>query len=144
MRTEHPSNRLLTATGIAIWIAAIGRACSRQSWNPALRADADALLFSVKSFGAAMLAYYIALRAGLPKPSWAILTVYIVSQNSAGASLSRGVYRFAGTVVGAVATVAIIPFFVNDPAGSACASTSLCSTAPRVPMPSFCPATPPA
>ncbi|PWC57456.1 fusaric acid resistance protein [Azospirillum sp. TSH7] len=115
MRTEHPSNRLVTATGIAIWIATIGRACSRQSWPPALRADADALLFSVKSFAAAMLAYYFALRVGLPKPSWAILTVYIVSQNSAGASLSRGVYRFAGTVVGAVATVAIIPFFVNDP-----------------------------
>ncbi|MCM8735640.1 FUSC family protein [Azospirillum sp. A1-3] len=102
MRTEPPSNRLVTATGIAIWI-------------PALRADADALLFSVKCFAAAMLAYYFALRLGLPKPSWAILTVYIVSQNSAGASLSRGVYRFAGTVVGAVATVAIIPFFVNDP-----------------------------
>lgn len=75
----------------------------------------DALLFSAKSFAAAMLAYYIALRAGVPKPSWAIVTVYIVSQNSAGASLSRGVYRFAGTIVGAVATVAIIPRFVNDP-----------------------------
>ncbi|WP_434620347.1 FUSC family protein [Azospirillum sp. B2RO_4] len=80
-----------------------------------LRADADALLFSVKSFAAAMLAYYIALRAGLPKPYWAILTVYIVSQSSAGASLSRGVYRFAGTVVGAAATVAIVPCFVNVP-----------------------------
>ncbi|CAO3356562.1 FUSC family protein [Azospirillum melinis] len=98
MRTHSPSNRLLTATGIAL-----------------LRTDADALLFSAKSFAAAMLAYYIALRAGVPKPSWAIVTVYIVSQNSAGASLRRGVYRFAGTIVGAVATVAIIPCFVNDP-----------------------------
>ncbi|WP_348770326.1 FUSC family protein [Azospirillum sp. TSH64] len=91
-------NRFLTATGIAL-----------------LRSDADALLFSAKSFAAAMLAYYIALRAGVPKPSWAIVTVYIVSQNSAGASLGRGVYRFAGTIVGAVATVAIVPCFVNDP-----------------------------
>nr|WP_255542626.1 FUSC family protein [Azospirillum sp. INR13] len=82
---------------------------------PVLRADADALLFSAKSFAAAMLAYYIALRTGVPKPSWAIVTVYIVSQNSAGASLSRGVYRFVGTIGGAVATVAIIPCFVNDP-----------------------------
>lgn len=98
MRTHHPSNRLLTATGIAL-----------------LRTDADALLFSAKSFAAAMLAYYIALRAGVPKPSWAIVTVYIVSQTSAGASLSRGVYRFAGTIVGAAATVAIVPCFVNDP-----------------------------
>ncbi|WP_324695218.1 FUSC family protein [Novosphingobium sp. RL4] len=77
--------------------------------------DADAVLFSVKSFAAAMLAYYIALRIGLPKPFWAIVTVYIVSQTSVGASLSRGVYRFAGTIAGAVATVAIVPNFVNDP-----------------------------
>lgn len=80
-----------------------------------MKADADALLFSAKSFAAAMLAYYIALRIGLPKPYWAILTVYIVSQTSAGASLSRGVYRLAGTIAGAIATVAIVPNFVNDP-----------------------------
>lgn len=62
-----------------------------------------------------MLAYYIALRIGLPKPSWAIVTVYIVSQPSAGASLSRGVYRFIGTVAGALATIIIIPHFASDP-----------------------------
>ncbi|MBK1840441.1 FUSC family protein [Azospirillum sp. YIM B02556] len=115
MRTEPPSNRLFAVAGIAIRIAALGRAWSLPSRMPVLRADVDALLFSAKSFAAAMLAYYIALRAGVPKPSWAIVTVYIVSQNSAGASLSRGVYRFVGTVVGAVATVAIIPAFVNEP-----------------------------
>ena len=83
--------------------------------SPALRADADALLFSAKTFAAAMLAYYIALRIGLPRPSWAIITAYLVSQTSAGASLSRGVYRLAGTLVGAAATVAIIPTFVSEP-----------------------------
>jgi len=83
--------------------------------SPDMKADADAILFSAKSFTAAMLAYYIALRIGLPKPYWAIVTVYVVSQNSAGASLSRGVYRFAGTLIGAVATVLIVPNFVNDP-----------------------------
>src|SRR5690606_3936940 len=82
---------------------------------PTIKADADAILFSAKSFAAAMLAYYISLRIGLPKPFWAIVTVYIVSQTSAGASFSRGVYRFAGTFVGAIATVAIVPNFVNDP-----------------------------
>ena len=111
MRFEHPSSRFFAIKGIA----AIGRAWPLRPRMPVLRADAEALLFSAKSFAAAMLAYYVALRAGVPKPSWAIVTVYIVSQNSAGASLSRGVYRFAGTVVGAVATVAIIPCFVNDP-----------------------------
>jgi uncharacterized membrane protein YccC len=83
--------------------------------TPSMVADADAVLFSAKSFAAAMLAYYISLRIGLPKPFWAIVTVYIVSQTSAGASFSRGVYRFAGTFVGAIATVAIVPNFVNDP-----------------------------
>jgi uncharacterized membrane protein YccC len=83
--------------------------------TPTMKADADAIVFSAKSFAAAMLAYYISLRIGLPKPFWAIITVYIVSQTSAGASFSRGVYRFAGTFIGAIATVAIVPNFVNDP-----------------------------
>ncbi len=96
-------------------LAAILRAGSSFLKAPALKADAEALLFSVKSFAAAMLAYGMALHIGLDKPYWAIVTVYIVSQNSAGASLGRGVYRFAGAVVGAVATVAIVPNFVNDP-----------------------------
>jgi uncharacterized membrane protein YccC len=87
----------------------------RQLRNPALQAERDALLFSAKSFAAAMLAYYIALRIGLPRPYWSVLTVYIVSQTSAGASLSRGVYRLAGTIIGAVATVAIVPAFVSHP-----------------------------
>lgn len=62
-----------------------------------------------------MLAYYIALSIGLERPSWAIITVYIVSQTSVGASLSRSLYRLAGTVVGAGATVLIVPAFVNMP-----------------------------
>jgi|TARA_R100001126_G_scaffold43909_1_gene24908 uncharacterized membrane protein YccC len=83
--------------------------------SPTLKIDANAILFSAKTFIAAMLAYYISLRIGLPRPFWAIITVYIVSQTSAGASLSRGVYRFAGTFIGAIATVAIVPNFVNEP-----------------------------
>ncbi len=96
-------------------IAAMLKAGTLFLRTPAIKADADAILFSVKSSAAAMLAYYISLRIGLPKPFWAIVTVYIVSQTSAGASLSRGVYRFAGTLVGAIATVMIVPNFVNDP-----------------------------
>lgn len=83
--------------------------------SPALLSDANALRYSVRSFAAAMLAYYIALSIGLERPSWAIITVYIVSQTSVGASLSRSLYRLAGTVVGAGATVLIVPTFVNMP-----------------------------
>jgi hypothetical protein len=81
----------------------------------ALRNDAGALIYSAKSFAAAMLAYYLALSIGLERPSWAIITVYIVSQTSVGASLSRSLYRLAGTVAGASATVVIVPAFANTP-----------------------------
>ncbi|MEQ1404999.1 FUSC family protein [Neorhizobium sp. Rsf11] len=110
MNTAQPVNTHSSKAGAATLQA--GTSFLR---TPALKADADAILFSAKSFAAAMLAYYISLRIGLPKPFWAIVTVYIVSQTSAGASLSRGVYRFAGTLLGAIATVAIVPNFVNDP-----------------------------
>ncbi|WP_234081340.1 FUSC family protein [Enterobacter quasiroggenkampii] len=83
--------------------------------HPALRNDAGALIYAAKSFAAAMLAYYLALSIGLGRPSWAIITVYIVSQTSVGASLSRSLYRLAGTIVGASATVLIVPTFANTP-----------------------------
>lgn len=83
--------------------------------HPALRNEAGALIYAAKSFAAAMLAYYIALSIGLERPSWAIITVYIVSQTSVGASLSRSLYRLAGTIVGASATVLIVPTFANTP-----------------------------
>lgn len=83
--------------------------------SPSLLSDAHALLYSVRSFAAAMLAYYVALAIGLERPSWAIITAYIVSQTSVGASLSRSLYRLAGTVAGAGATVLIVPTFVNTP-----------------------------
>mgnify|MGYP001030043514 CR=1 FL=1 len=82
---------------------------------PALLSDASALLYAARSFAAAMLAYYIALSIGLDRPSWAIITVYIVSQTSVGASLSRSLYRLSGTLVGAAATVWIVPTFANMP-----------------------------
>lgn len=110
MMTSPPGNTVLSKAS-----AVLLHAGSNILRTPTMKADADAILFSVKSFAAAMLAYYIALRIGLPKPFWAIVTVYIVSQTSAGASLSRGVYRFAGTGIGAIATVIIVPNFVNDP-----------------------------
>ncbi|MCW2484440.1 FUSC family protein [Candidatus Symbiopectobacterium sp. NZEC127] len=94
---------------------AVYRRISLLQTPTALLSDANALLYSARSFAAAMLAYYIALSIGLESPSWAIITVYIVSQTSVGASLSRGLYRLVGTLVGAGATVFIVPAFVNMP-----------------------------
>ena len=80
-----------------------------------MKADAEAVLFSVKCFVAAMLAYYIALRIGLTRPYWAVTTSYIVAQPLAGAVLSKALFRLMGTLLGAAAAVALVPTFVNEP-----------------------------
>ncbi|GJD91125.1 FUSC family protein [Methylobacterium hispanicum] len=71
--------------------------------------------FSIKTFGAAMLALFLALWIDLPKPYWAVGTVYITSQVLAGATRSKAVYRIGGTVLGAVLTVALVPNLVDAP-----------------------------
>lgn len=74
-----------------------------------------AALFSLKSYVAAMLALWIALRIGLERPYWAFLTAYIVAQPLAGAVLSKAVFRVIGTAVGAAVTVLMVPTLVNTP-----------------------------
>ncbi len=74
-----------------------------------------AIVFSLKTFAAAMLALVIALWMDLPHPYWAMATVYITSQPLAGATSSKAFYRVLGTLIGAAATVAIVPNLVNAP-----------------------------
>ena len=73
------------------------------------------LIFSAKTFAAAMLALVIALWLDLPRPYWAMATVYITSQPLAGATSSKALYRVLGTLIGATASVAVIPVFVDAP-----------------------------
>ncbi len=72
-------------------------------------------LFSLKTFIAALLAYYIAVSIGLSRPYWAVTTCYIVAQPLVGAMLSKAVFRLVGSVVGAGAAILIVPNFVNAP-----------------------------
>lgn len=72
-------------------------------------------VFAVKSFAAAMLAYWFALLIGLDKPSWAIVTSLIVAQPLAGAVLSKAVFRLIGTFAGASVAVLVVPTLVNAP-----------------------------
>jgi uncharacterized membrane protein YccC len=71
--------------------------------------------FSLKTFGAAMLALFLAFWIDLPNPYWALGTVYITSQVLAGATRSKALYRVLGTLLGAVVTVALVPNLVNAP-----------------------------
>ncbi len=58
-------------------------------------------LFSVKTFIAAMVALYLGLWFELPRPYWAMATVYIVSNPFVGATRSKALYRALGTMIGA-------------------------------------------
>lgn len=71
--------------------------------------------FSLKTFGAGMLALLLAFWIDLPNPYWALGTVYITSQVLAGATRSKALYRVLGTLLGAVVTVALVPNLVNAP-----------------------------
>jgi len=72
-------------------------------------------LFSAKTFLAALLALWVALSLDLSQPYWAMGTVYIVAHPLAGAVTSKAVYRVLGTLIGAVASVALVPNLVDAP-----------------------------
>ena len=74
-----------------------------------------AWLFSFNAFVAGMSALGIALWMDLPRPAWAMMTAYIVSQPLSGALRSRAVYRIAGTFLGATAAVVLMPRLINAP-----------------------------
>src|SRR5271163_3730235 len=73
------------------------------------------MLFSLKCYIGAMLAFYVALSLDLERPYWSIISAYIVSQPLAGAVRSKAFYRICGSFLGAVGTIALIPNFVNAP-----------------------------
>lgn len=82
--------------------------------EPFLVRHAD-LVFALKTFAASMLALVIALAIDLPRPYWAMATVYITSQPLAGATSSKAFFRVMGTLVGATMTVAMVPNLINAP-----------------------------
>ncbi|CDN57440.1 Fusaric acid resistance protein conserved region (plasmid) [Neorhizobium galegae bv. officinalis bv. officinalis str. HAMBI 1141] len=98
------------------------------------------VIFSLKTFLAAMLAYLVAIRFDLPRPFWAISTVYIVAHPLSGAISSKSFYRLLGTLIGGAATIVMVPNLVNEPVllsaviiawVSACTFISLLDRTPR-------------
>ena len=82
--------------------------------EPFLVRHAD-LIFALKTFAASMLALVIAFAMDLPRPYWAMATVYITSQPLAGATSSKAFFRVMGTLVGATMTVALVPNLIDAP-----------------------------
>ncbi|RZT06296.1 Uncharacterized membrane protein YccC [Duganella sp. CF402] len=73
------------------------------------------MLFSLKCFMASMLALYVSLAAGLPRPFWAMMTAYIVASPFSGAVRSKALFRVCGTLIGSTATIFMVPRMANAP-----------------------------
>lgn len=71
--------------------------------------------YGVRTFAASMIALYIALLMQMPRPYWAMATVYIVSSPFVGPTSSKALYRAIGTFTGAAAAVLFVPLFVQTP-----------------------------
>ena len=69
------------------------------------------LLFGLRLWASVSLAYYLAFWLELDTAAWAGLSAAIVCQPRLGASLRKGWFRMIGTVVGAVAIVALTAIF---------------------------------
>ncbi|WP_150295502.1 FUSC family protein [Sphingobium estronivorans] len=82
---------------------------------PTLQLDPQKLLFSMSSLLAAAMTLAIAFSASLPRPWWALLTVYVTAQPMAGAFRPKVFYRLAGIATGAVVTILLVPNLQNSP-----------------------------
>jgi uncharacterized membrane protein YccC len=67
-----------------------------------------AVIFSAKTFAAALIALFISFWLALDEPYWAIMTVFIVAQPDSGLVLAKGFYRLLGTAVGLLVTTALV------------------------------------
>ncbi|MEZ0168656.1 FUSC family protein [Microvirga sp. TS319] len=72
------------------------------------------VLFSVKTFGAAVLALYIAFALDLTQPTWAMLTVFVVSQPIAGMVAAKSLFRAIGTIMGAAVALTLVGAFAQS------------------------------
>ena len=73
------------------------------------------LIFALKTFAAAMLAFYLALLLDMPRPYWAMTSVYVTSNVLTGATSSKAVYRILGTLIGAAGAIILVPNLVDAP-----------------------------
>ncbi|GEN98720.1 hypothetical protein NSE01_05530 [Novosphingobium sediminis] len=77
--------------------------------------DPQKLLFSLSSFLAAAITLAIAFAASMPRPWWALLTVYVTAQPMAGAFRPKVLYRIGGILTGAAMTLLLVPNLQNAP-----------------------------
>lgn len=89
-----------------------------------------AATFAIRTTFTSLLALYLALALQLEDPHWAAMTVWIVAQPTRGMALSKGYFRFLGTLAGAFMAILLIALFDQAPVlflGSFAAWIALCT-----------------
>jgi uncharacterized membrane protein YccC len=84
-------------------------------WQATLAPSLGDLQFALRNMIAGLVALYLAFYFDLEQPQWALTTVFIVGQSTSGMVLAKGVYRLVGTLVGAVASIAMVAVFGQVP-----------------------------
>lgn len=82
-------------------------------WALSLPVQLEPLLFSLKTFAAAMLALVASWELEVTEPQWSVITAYLVSQPLLGAILAKGAFRMVGTIGGALAGVVCVALFAQ-------------------------------
>lgn len=77
--------------------------------------DHQRLLFSLSSYLACVITLGIAFESSMPRPWWALLTVYVTAQPLSGALRPKVSYRLIGIVLGAAVAVLLVPNLQNSP-----------------------------
>lgn len=90
------------------------RAAWREAWRDWARGEGLAWIFVAKTLFASLLALWIAFRLGFDSPRSAMLTVFIVAQPQTGLVLAKSFYRIVGTLVGCLATFALVGLFAQQ------------------------------
>lgn len=83
----------------------------------AARSAGPPLLFGLRVWAAVCLTLFVTFWLELDKPFWAATTAVIVCQPSLGASLRKASFRMIGTLIGALAIIAITAAFPQSRVG---------------------------
>lgn len=72
-------------------------------------------IFAIKTYITAMIALFVSFQLDLLNPIWSIGTVLIIANPYTGMLSSKALYRLAGTAIGAVVAIIMMPQLINMP-----------------------------
>ncbi|PJX27632.1 hypothetical protein CAP48_00065 [Advenella sp. S44] len=77
--------------------------------------DKPGVVYGLQLALSAWLAFAVASFLHIPNPFWAAMPVFVVAQATRGLAFERGLYRFVGTALGALAGFGMIHFIQDAP-----------------------------